>query len=183
MHNPPYNSTNTRWQKLEHRTLETPTDRICFRYVFYHMPNPWAASSPAVDPGSLEFFIHFEILNYRVCVSLLQTKAEKMELSTSYNAKLWRDNVLIELNVAVIHSYQVIRFSDEWYLLLSLRFSNLDFLLVYVTMADHDRVLHETFRKPGLYLQTSWPKTPNRIKVEHMTSESCKNIVKLKRQR
>jgi nitric oxide synthase oxygenase domain/subunit len=39
--------------------------------------------------------------------STRQTIAEKMELNTSSNASLWKDRALVELNLAVMYSFQV----------------------------------------------------------------------------
>lgn len=39
--------------------------------------------------------------------NLLQVVAEQMGLDTSNNASLWKDRAMIELNVAVLHSFKV----------------------------------------------------------------------------
>lgn len=71
-----------------------------------HKPRAWQLNQKVFYFSS----IHFGIFNHRVCASHLQTVAEKMGLNTSSNATLWKDKALVELNVAVMHSYQVMNF-------------------------------------------------------------------------
>ena len=44
-----------------------------------------------------------------------QTIAEKMDLNTSITSSLWKDRAIVEMNIAIIHSFQVCSYSYNLY--------------------------------------------------------------------
>ncbi|XP_022086266.1 nitric oxide synthase, brain-like isoform X2 [Acanthaster planci] len=82
---------------------------------WYALP---AVSALMLDLGGLEFtacpfngwYMVTEIGARDICdpnrLNLLETIGKKMGLDTNSNASLWKDQALVEANVAVIHSYQ-----------------------------------------------------------------------------
>ncbi|KAK3612606.1 hypothetical protein CHS0354_042115 [Potamilus streckersoni] len=82
---------------------------------WYALP---AVSNMLFDCGGLEFtaspfngwYMGTEIGARDLCdphrYNILETIAEKMELDTSKSSSLWKDQALVEVNVAVLYSYQ-----------------------------------------------------------------------------